>query len=688
MKVIRVMSDNILLTLSPLRNHAPQFDKIREEDYKPATLVAIAEARANVDRIINNPDAPTFDNTIAALETSSETLACVAGIFYNQLSAAGTDGLQALAEEIGPVQANFSSDIVLNNGLFARIKSVYDARATLTLSTEQKTLLEDSYKNFVRGGALLDAIKKAELRKINEAMSTLGPIFANNVKKSAEAFELWIGDPSDLEGLPSSVIEGAQQEASEKGQSNKWLFTLDYPSFGPFITYSKRRDLREKIWRANSNKAYGDAFDNSANLLKIVELRHARAQLLGYKTHADYVLERRMAETPETVMAFLHKLRDLYKVGALKDLDAIKSFAKDDGVTDLKPWDVGYYSEKLREKMYAFSAEDFRPYFPLDKVLEGTFHHFSKLFGLKFTPANDLPVWHNDVTVYDVTDATTGQFVGTLYADFYPRTGKKPGAWMTSYRDQGLFRGKVERPITAIVCNFTKPTGDKQSLLTHDEVLTLFHEMGHATHGLLASGTYPSQTGTNVLWDFVELPSQVQENWLYEAETLNSFAAHFETGAKIPAELIQKLRAAKNFMSGWMGLRQMGMSILDMLWHTTDPSMISDIIAFEDEAMKGAALFPRYGGPLSVSFNHIFAGGYSAGYYSYKWAEVLDADTFEAFLENGLYDVETAKKYRSEVLEKGGSQHPAILYRNFRGRDADPNALLRREGLVEASEQE
>lgn len=681
------MTENILLHLSPLRNHAPQFDKIREEDFKPATLAAIEEARTNINAIIDNPAPPTFDNTIVALETSSETLGSITSIFYNQLSAAGTDGLQALAEEIGPVQANFGSDIILNEKLFAKVKAVYDSRDSLTLTTEQKTLLDDTYKNFVRGGALLDESKKAELRKINEAMSTLGPNFANNVKKSAEAFELWIDNESDLAGLPPTAREGAKMEATLKGQPSKWLFNLDYPSFGPFITYSSNRPLREKIWKANSNKAFGDAYDNSENLLKIVTLRHQRAQLLGYKTHADYVLERRMAETPETVMSFLLKLRDLYKVGALKDLEAIKKIAAEDGVTDLRPWDVGYYSEKLREKLYAFSAEDFRPYFPLDKVLQGTFDHFSKLFGLKFTAAKDLPVWHADVTAYDVTDATSGAFVGTLYADFYPRTGKKPGAWMTSYRDQGLFHGKVECPVTAIVCNFTKPTSDKPSLLTHDEVLTLFHEMGHATHGLLAKGTYPSQTGTNVLWDFVELPSQVQENWLYEAETLNSFATHYETGEKIPADLIQKLRASKNFMSGWMGLRQMGMSILDMTWHTTNPDIISDIIAFEDEAMKGAALFPRYGGPMSVSFNHIFAGGYSAGYYSYKWAEVLDADTFEAFLEAGLYDPATAQRYRKEILERGGSEHPSVLYRNFRGRDADPNALLRREGLIgEAAE--
>lgn len=676
------MSNNSLLKISPLRNQVPQFDQIREEDFKPAVIEAITEARENIDQIIRNSEPPTFENTIVALETASEILGSVTSVFYNQLSAAGTDGLQALAEEIGPIQANFGSDIILNSDLFHRVKSVYDQRSSLVLTPEQDTLLENTYKNFVRGGALLDDLKKAELRKVNEASSTLGPVFTNNVKKSTEAFTLWIENEADLEGLPATVVESAKQEAVERGDEAKWLITLDYPSFGPFITYSSRRDLREKIWKANSNKAFRDQFDNTETLLKIVELRHKRAQLLGYRTHADYVLERRMAEKPEHVMRFLTELRDLYKVAALKDLETLKSVASDDGVPDLKPWDVGYYSEKLRQKLYAFSSEDLRPYFPLDKVLKGTFDHFSKLFGLKFTLATDLPVWHSDVMAYDVTDLKTGDFVGTLYADFYPRPGKKAGAWMTSYRDQGLFHGKVERPVTAIVCNFTKPVGNKQSLLDHDEVLTLFHEMGHATHGLLAKGTYPSQTGTNVLWDFVELPSQLQENWLYEAETLNSFAAHFETGEKIPAELIQKLRAAKNFMSGWMGLRQMGMAILDMLWHTVDPSMITDVIAFEDEAMKGASLFPRYGGSLSTSFNHIFAGGYSAGYYSYKWAEVLDADTFEAFLEAGLYDPATAQRYRKEVLEPGGAEHPAILYRRFRGRDADPAALLRREGLL------
>ncbi len=675
------MTDNPLLVLSTLRNHAPRFDLIKEEHFKPAVDAAIAEARANIESIIANPSPPNFENTIVALDTAGELLSSVTSIFYNQLSAAGTDGLQALAEEIGPVQANFGSDIILNPDLFARVKAVHDQKEVLDLTPEQKTLLEDTYKNFVRGGALLEEDQKQILRKLNEEMSNLGPVFANNVKKSSEQFELVLDEESDLAGLPESAVEMARHEADERGLHHKWIITLDYPSFGPFMTFSSRRDLREKIWKAFSHRADHDEFDNTGNVFKIVRLRHQRAQLLGYKTHADFVLERRMAENTGHVMAFLGDLKTRYREGALKDLAEIKAIAKEDGIEDLRPWDVGYYSEKLQHRKFEFSSEDARPYFPLGPVLEGTFAHFSKLFGLKFTPAPDLPTWHSDVTAYDVSDETTGAFVGTLYADFYPRTGKKLGAWMTSYRDQGLFRGKLERPVVAIVCNFTKPTKDKPSLLTHDEVVTLFHEMGHATHGLLAQGTYASLSGTNVMWDFLELPSQLQENWLYESETLNSFAAHYQSGEKIPAELIEKMRSAKNFMSAWAGLRQMGHAILDMEWHSRDPLSIESVIAFEDEIMKDIALFPRYGGATSVSFSHIFAGGYSAGYYSYKWAEVLEADAFELFLAKGLYDRETAQRLKNEVLSKGGGEHPAILYRRFRGRDADPAALLRREGL-------
>lgn len=676
---------NPLLEEFKTPHNAPPFDLIKEEHYLPAVKAAIEEARANVEAIKANPENPTFENTVTALELSGEKLGMVTGIFYNQLSAAGTDPLEALAQEIGPVSSNFSSDIIMDEALFKRVKTVYDQREKLNLTAEQATVLDDCYKGFVRGGALLDAQNKQRLREINEQLSVLGPDFAKNVKKSAESFTLVIDNEKDLAGLPKTAIDAAVMEAEERDQKGKWIFTLDYPSYGPFVTYADNRALREKMWRAFGNRAFGDQYDNAANILKIVALKDERAKILGYKNHADYVLEQRMAKTPESVMGFLKKLLATYKPAAEKDLKDLKEFAKTYGFEgDIKPWDVAYYSEKMKEKLFAFSSEDLRPYFPLEPVLKGTFEHFSKLFGITFKPTK-YPVWHEDVMSYDVVDTKTGEFMGLFYADFYPRKGKKPGAWMTSYREQGLFASGMKRPFIAIVCNFTKPTKDAPSLLTHDEVLTLFHEMGHAMHMMLSNVTYGSHAGTNVMWDFVELPSQVQENWVYEKETLDLFAHHYKTGEAIPQELIQKVNDSKNFFVGWMGLRQSNMGLLDMAWHTADPSEIKDVAEFEDAATKESSLFPRLGGPTSTSFGHIFGGGYSAGYYSYKWAEVLDADTFELFEEKGLYDSETAAKYRDEILAKGGSEHPSVLYRNFRGRDADPDALLRREGLIKGT---
>lgn len=678
------MSDNPLLQTSNLPNQAPAFSKIKNEHYLPAVEAAIAEARANIDAIKNNAEEPDFENTILAMESASETLGQVSSVFYNQMGANGDDEIHALAEKIGPLNAAFSSDIILDIDLFNRVKAVHDKKGALDLTTEQETLLEESYKDFVRGGALLEEEKKARLREISQELSTLAPSFMNNVNKSSESFELIIEDEADLSGLPDSAKGAAAHAASEKGHDGKWLFTLDYPSFGPFLQYADNRALRQKIWEAFSSRAYGDDYDNCENVLKITRLRNERAQLLGYDTHAEYVLEERMAEKPETVMSFLEKLRDSYKPAAMRDLEELKGFAKaQDGLDEIMPWDVGYYAEKLKQKLFDFSSEDFRPYFQLDKVLTGCFEHFAKLFQIRFEEASGYDLWHEDVKAFDVYSTDDDSFVGTLFGDFHPRVGKKPGAWMTAYRGQGLFRGKVERPVIAIVCNFTKPTPDKPSLITHGELTTLFHEMGHAVHGLLSNVTYRSLSGTSVKWDFVELPSQLQENWCYEKETLDLFAAHYETGEKIPEALIEKLRAAKNFMSGWAGLRQSGLGLLDMRWHTTDPASISDVAEFEDKATQDTRLFPRLGGPTSASFSHIFAGGYSSGYYSYKWAEVLEADTFELFLEKGLYDQSTAKAYKDHVLSQGGTQHPSVLYKNFRGRDADPDALLRREGLMD-----
>lgn len=675
---------NPLLEKFTSPNEAPPFNIIKEEHYLPAVRAAIEEARANVESIKNSPENPTFENTVAALELASERLGTVTGIFYNQLAAAGTDPLENLAQDIGPLSSNFSSDVIMDQKLFKRVKTVYDAREKLNLTAEQATVLDDCYKGFVRGGALLDEEKKKRLREINEQLSVLGPEMAKNVKKSAEAFTLVIEKEEDLKGLPQNAIDAAALEAEERDMKGKWVFTLDQPSYMPFVTYLDNRALREQMWRAFASRAYKDQYDNSENILKIVRLKHERANLIGYKTHAEYVLEQRMSKTADNVMAFLKKLLATYKPCAEKDLADLKDFAKQTGFNDdIKPWDIAYYSEKMKEKLFAFSSEDLRPYFPLEPVLKGTFEHFSKLFGIKFTPAK-YPVWHEDVVTYDVVDEKSGEFMGVFYADFYPRKGKKPGAWMTSYREQGMFASGMKRPLVAIVCNFTKPTKDAPSLLTHDEVLTLFHEMGHAMHMMLSNVTYSSHSGTGVLWDFVELPSQVQENWAYEKETLDLFARHYKTGEAIPEDLLQKVIDSRNFFVGWMGLRQVNLGLIDMAWHTADPGTITDVAAFEDQVIKDSTLFPRLAGPTSASFTHIFGGGYSAGYYSYKWAEVLDADTFEYFQEKGLYDSETAQKYRNEILAKGGSEHPSILYRNFRGRDADPDALLRREGLLKS----
>ncbi|MCB9990766.1 MAG: M3 family metallopeptidase [Rhodospirillales bacterium] len=677
---------NPLLELSALPNHAPPFDKIEEQHYLPAIETAIEQARANIDAIRDNEEEPTFDNTIVALETASELLGTVTSVFYNQLSANGTDGLHELAEKIGPVSSNFSNDIMHDAKLFARVKAVHDIQETLNLNAEQQMLLDDTYIGFVRGGALLDAEKKQRLREISERMSVLSPVYMNNNKKSAEQFEMVIENEDDLAGLPESAVEGAKHAAEEKGYDGKWLFTLDMPSYIPFIQYADTRELREKIWRAYNSQSFGDDYDNSEAVLEIVTLRHERAQLLGYTTHAHYVLERRMAERPETVMDFLAQLKRAYKPAAEEDLRQLQLFAeKQGGPEPLQPWDVAYYAEKQKQTLFDFSSEDFRPYFPLQQVIDGVFEHFGKLFNLQFKPSDAYPVWHEDVKVFDVHDKTDSTFLGTLYADFHPRSGKNNGAWKTSYRDQGLFHGKLERPVIAIVCNFSKPTKDKPSLLTHGEVETLLHEMGHAMHAMVSKATYRSLSGTNVLWDFVELPSQIQENWGYTRETLDLFAAHYKTGEKIPGALIDKLNKAKNYMVGWGGLRQVGLATLDMAWHSQDPAGITDVAKFEDDATAGTSLFPRLAGPISTHFGHIFAGGYSAGYYSYKWAEVLDADAFELFLERGLYDRPTAEAFKNEVLAKGGSEHPTVLYRRFRGRDADPDALLRREGLMDAA---
>lgn len=725
------MTTNPLLQDSNLPHYAPHFDKFEEEHFLPAIEEAIKEARANIDAIKNNTDAPDFENTILGLETASETLGTVSSIFHNLLGILGTDNMQEIAQQIAPLLSAFGSDTNLDDDLFKRVKAVYDQKANSGLNPEQITLLEDSYKGFIRGGALLPPPpEKQRLREINERLGILKLTFNNNARKSTEDYEMVINDKNDLAGLPATALEIAYEEAKGRGYNNNHvmtisvgkssyemvtddvsafedlpqslideakkqadkrglndthIFTLDAPSFMPVLQHAENRNLRKNIWKAYNSRAWLNKFDNDDTVLEIVRLRHESANLLGHDTHAHFVLEERMAKDPQTVWNFLNKLKAAYKPAAEKDLQDLKDFAKkNDNLVDLKPWDVAFYSEKLQEERFDFSDEELRPYLALDNVLKGAFEHFSKLLNLEFTEATQYPTWHKDVKAYEVNDSKTGKFIGVFYADFHPRKGKNGGAWMTSFREQGLYKGKVERPLTMIVCNFPKPTDTTPSLLSHNDVTTLFHEMGHAVHGLLSDVTYQSLSGTNVKWDFVELPSQIQENWAYTEETLNMFAKHYQTGAAIPADLITKLNDSKNFMTGWMGLRQVGLATIDMTWHTEkNPEKIEDVATFEDDAAKDTALFPRYAGPTSNSFGHIFAGGYSAGYYSYKWAEVLDADAFAAFEKNGLYDQATADKFKAEVLSKGGTAEPNVLYHNFRGRDADPEALLSREGLFD-----
>lgn len=663
-------------------NYVP-FSRIKIEHYIPALDATIAEAKTNFEKIKNNPEAPSFENTIVALETFSEKVGVVQTVFSTLESANGGPEMRDLAKDFYPRLASFGSDISLDSQIFNRVKEVYNKRDGLNLNGEQKRLLEKTYIDFVRNGALLSASDKEKIRKIDEELSVLGPKFSEHVLKATNKFELVLDKQEDLAGLPEGAIEAAAATAESKGRKGQWVFTLQAPSFIPFLTYSKKRELREKMWRAYNSRSYRDEFDNQEVIKKIVTLRHQRAQLLGFKTHADYVLAERMAKDPATVKKFLQSLLKPSKAAAQKDLDEVKAFAlKTDGLKDFKPWDFGYYSEKLKEEKYAFNEEDLRPYFKLENVIEGVFEHAKRLYGLTFKETKEVEVYHPEVKVYEIFDEA-GKYTGLFYTDYFPRETKRGGAWMTGFREQGLTNGKVLRPHVSIVCNFTKPTPSKPSLLTYEEVRTLFHEFGHALHGMLSNCTYKSLAGTNVYWDFVELPSQIMENWVGEKEGLDIFAKHYETGEKIPADLVAKLKASQKYLSGWSSLRQLNFGMMDMIWHSTDPSEIQDVDSFEDQATSETRLMERISGTNnSCSFSHIFAGGYSAGYYSYKWAEVLDADAFEFFKEKGLFNKEVASSFRNNVLSRGGTEHPMELYKKFRGREPDPNALLRRDGLI------
>lgn len=659
------------------------FHLIKHEHYLPAILESIADAKTDVLKI-KNESLPTFENTIEKLDRSGKRLSIINSIFFNLNSAETSEEIQKLAREISPLLTQHSNDILLDQELFHRIAEIFSQKDTLTLSPEQHTLLEKTYKAFVRNGAKLSPDKADEMRKIDQELAQFSLEFGENVLAETNKYVHFISDESDLEGLPEGIKEAAAQIAEEKGESGKWAFTLDYPSYVPAMTYAKNRELRKTLFQAYNTKcAKGDDLDNQEIVLNILRLKYKRANLLGYATHSDFVLEERMAKTPQEVLSFLESLLGKAKPKAEAEIKEVTAFAKElDGIETIERWDFAYYSELLKKAKYELDDEILRPFFQLENVIEGVFQTAQKLYGLQFIPNKDIPVYHPEVTAYEVRDRNDNH-LSILYADFFPRAGKRNGAWMTSFRGQSFENGEDHRPQISIVCNFTKPTKTKPSLLTFNEVTTLFHEFGHALHGMLARGTYESLSGTSVFWDFVELPSQIFENWCYEKECLDLFAKHYETGEKIPSHLIDKIKNAANFQQGYMTVRQISFGLLDMAFHSRHPNTIKNIFEFEEEILKRTDLLPRVPETLmSSSFSHIFQGGYSSGYYSYKWAEVLDADAFELFQEKGVFDPETAEAFRKNILAAGGSEHPSILYARFRGRAAKQEALLKRSGLI------
>jgi len=617
-----------------------------------------------------------------ALDFAGYTLDRLSSIFFNLNSAETSDDIQKIAQGVSPWLSEFSNDIRLNETLFTKIKTVYQQREKLNLNPEQLTLITKKYKSFARNGANLSPSDKEKLRDIDTQLSKLSLTFGEHVLADANAYQMILTKESDLEGLPKDAKEAAKLLAENKGLKG-WLITLDYPSYIPFMTYAKNRKLREKLVKAFGSKAFQQNDNNNEQVvLDLVALKAKRAKLLGYKTHADFVLEERMAKNPQTVLDFLNNILVKAKPAAKKEFEQLKELAQVDGIKDFQKWDAAYYSEILKKQTLDLDEEQLKPYFKLENVLEGVFKVAQKLYGLNFEPINNIDTYHPDVKTFKVTNEK-GKFQAIFYADFFPRPGKRQGAWMTSFKDQWIKNGENSRPHISIVCNFTKPTKTQPSLLTFNEVTTLFHEFGHSLHGMLANTTYPSLSGTSVFWDFVELPSQVLENWCYEKETLDLFAVHYKTGEKIPADLIAKIKASLNFLEGLATLRQLSFGLLDMQWHTQDPSTIKDVKSFEFDAFADTQLYPDVTeNCMSTAFSHIFQGGYSAGYYSYKWAEVLDADAFAYFKENGIFNKNVANAFKENVLSKGGTEDPMILYKRFRGQEPNPEALLKRAGLI------
>lgn len=667
----------------PTKHTTAPFSLINVSDFNLAIEAEITRTKEEINLIIENDTIPTFENTVEALEYSGAQLDRITSIFFNLNSAETNETIQKLAQEISPKLTELSNDIILNEALFQRVKAVYETKDSLDLTIEQQTLLDKKFKSFSRNGANLAADKKEILREIDKKLSKLSLTFGENVLAETNKFQLHLTDKKDVAGIPNGALEAAKAIAKSENKEG-WIFTLDYPSYIPFMKYAENRALRQQMATAFGSKAFkNDELDNQANVLEIAKLRHQRANLLGYETHAHFVLEERMAEKPEKVISFLNELLEKAKPAAEREFKQLSNFAKElDGIEELQSWDSSYYSEKLKQELFNLDDEKLKPYFKLENITAGAFTVAEKLFDIRFEQVFDIDVYHEDVKTYEVFDSNDN-FVAVFYADFHPRKGKRNGAWMTSYKSQQRKDGAVERPHVSIVCNFTKPTESKPSLLTFNEVTTLFHEFGHALHGMLADTTYPSLSGTSVFWDFVELPSQVMENWCYEAEALAIFAKHYETDEVIPMEYIEKIKASATFLEGMATLRQISFGLLDMSWHGTDPTNITDVKAHEQAAFENTRLFPKNPKTaMSTAFSHIFQGGYSSGYYSYKWAEVLDADAFEYFKENDIFSKEIASKFAEHVLSKGGTEHPMTLYKRFRGSEPKPEALLKRAGLL------
>ena len=657
------------------------FSKISNSHYEEAIDRGIKLAQQEIDAIVNQRSRPDFQNTIVALENVGQDLNRVLNVFYPLMSANSDDEMMEISLRVSAKLSEYSTNISLNEGLWNKIKEVYENRAMFNLDTEDQMLLQRTYDSFARSGANLQGEDREIYRKLSAELSELTTKFGQNVLKELNTYEIWL-TKEDLEGLPESSVEAAALAAKEKNREGEYLFTLAQPTYTAFMKYSSRQDLREKMYRLYNERNQKGEFSNVEVMKRIADLRRQIANLLGYETYAQYSLERTMAQNAENVYGLLDQLRDAYRPAQQAEFELIEGFASrlEGREVKMKPWDYSYYSNKLKNAKYSYNEEELRPYFELNNVVDGVFGLATKLYGLKFTKIDNVDVYHTDVTAYEVTDEN-GEYVGLIYTDFFPRASKRPGAWMTGFKDQSNLDGVMTRPHVSIVMNFTKPTADKPSLLTPYEVETFLHEFGHALHGLLANTKYASLSGTSVYRDFVELPSQFNENYLTEKEFLDGFAKHYLTGEPIPQELVNKIISSSQYGAAYACLRQLSFGYLDMAWHTSK-SLVEDAASFENEAMKGVEMFDVVEGcALSPQFSHIFSGGYAAGYYSYKWSEVLDADAFSVFLKNGIFDKESADSFRKNILMMGGTENPAELYRRFRGQDPSIDALLKRDGI-------